>query len=130
MSLAPAHQIPPLDEYLGKSAPIAHRAVIAVYNKLQTDQSVGKTRAQSQELGGWGATTQRSKEQSGVLLTWVDGTIVRVSTVSIYLHLIDLIVASHPVDGPPRKARTPSGSYQKGHRRVRKAQEAETANAM
>jgi hypothetical protein len=52
------------------------------------------------------------------LLTWTDGTAVRVGTASLYQHLLDLIVASHPIGGPARKARQPSGSYQKGHRKA------------
>jgi hypothetical protein len=61
-------------------------------------------------------TSQREKERLGYLQTWTDGTIVRVSTASIYLHILDTIVASNPVDGPPRKARTPTRPYRKGHR--------------
>jgi hypothetical protein len=91
---------------------------------MLADLSVGKTRAQSMELGNWGATTQRAKEAAGLLLTWTDGTVVRVGTASLYQHLLDLIVASHPKDGPARKARTPLRSYRKGHRNVRSREEA------
>ena len=104
-----AYQNPPLDEYLAKTAPVAHPLLVNTYNKMLGDPSVGKTHAQSMALGNWGSTTQRLKEASGHLQTWVDGASVRVSTVSIYLHLLDLIVASHPVVAPARKARTPSG---------------------
>jgi hypothetical protein len=69
-------------------------------------------------VGGWGMTSQREKERLGHLQTWTDGPIVRVGTVSIYLHILDAIVASNPVDGPARKARTPTKPYQKGHRQV------------
>jgi hypothetical protein len=113
-----AHEIPPVEFYLNKTALNAHAFLINTYNKMLADQSVGKSRKQSTELGGWGMTTQLNKEKSGVLLTWTDGAIVRVSTASLYLHLLDLIVASHPVDGPARKARTPLKSFRKGHRQA------------
>jgi hypothetical protein len=111
-----AREIPPIEELLAKAAPSAHTFLVNTYRKMLADTSVGKTRKQSMEIGGWGATTQRTKEQSGVLQTWTDGAMVRVSTASIYLHLIDLIVSSHPAAGPARKARYPLRSYQKGSR--------------
>jgi hypothetical protein len=111
-----ALKIPSLKELLAKIAPSAHAAAITVYDRLLADQSVGKTRKQCMEIGGWGMTSQRQKEAAGQLQSWNDGTIVRVSTVSLYLHIIDLIVASHPADGPQRKARVPVRSFRKGHR--------------
>jgi hypothetical protein len=108
-------RIPPLDELLAKTAPEAHAAAISVYDRLLADQSVGKTRKQCLEIGGWGMTSQRQKEAAGRLQIWNDGTIVRVSTASLYLHIIDLIVASHPADGPQLKARVPVRSFRKGH---------------
>jgi hypothetical protein len=113
-----ALSIPPVEDFVAKAAASAHSLVVSTYNKMLADQSVGKSRKQSMELGGWGMTTQLNKEKSGALLTWTDGAIVRVSTASLYLHLLDLIVASHPIDAPSRKARQPSGSYQKGHRQA------------
>jgi hypothetical protein len=118
MTPASTHQIPPIEHWLNQAAPAAHTPLFSTYDKLLSDPSVGKSRAQSQELGGWGASTQRLKEAAGLLQTWTDGTMVRVSTVSIYLHILDLIVASHPVNGPARKARTPLKSFRKGHRQA------------
>jgi hypothetical protein len=111
-----ALKIPSLKELLAKIAPNAHAAAITVYDRLLADQSVGKTRKQCLEIGGWGMTSQRQKEAAGQLQIWNDGTIVRVSTVSLYLHILDLIAASHPADGPPRKARIPAKPYRKGRR--------------
>jgi hypothetical protein len=107
-----------MEFYLNKAAPTAHSLIVSTYNKMKADLSVGKTRAQSMALGNWGASTQRAKEHSGVLQTWTDGTMVRVGTASIFLHVLDLIVASHPVNGPARKARTPLKSFRKGHRQA------------
>jgi hypothetical protein len=117
MALAHALNIPSLEELLARAASNAHAALIAIYGRMLEDKSVGKTRKQSMEIGGWGMTSQRQKEAAGQLQSWNDGTIVRVSTVALYLHILDLIVASHPADGPPRKARTPTKPYRKGHRR-------------
>ena len=118
MALPTTFQIPLLESLLSQTAASAHAAIITTYDKMLADQSVGKTRKQSMEIGGWGMTSQRAKEAAGFLQTWTDGTIVRVGTVSIYLHILETIVASNPVDGPPRKARTPTKPYQKGHRQV------------
>jgi hypothetical protein len=65
-------------------------------------------------------TLLREKEAAGILRIWTDGSTVRVSTVDIYAHLLDLIVASNPVDGPARKARTPKTHFAKGYHRSRK----------
>jgi hypothetical protein len=116
MAQTSAFKIPSLDDLLAKTAQSVHAAIIATYDKMLADQSVSKTRKQSMEIGGWDMTSQRSKEAAGHLQTWADGTIVRVSTVSIYLHILDTIVVSNPINGPPRKARTPSRPYRKGHR--------------
>jgi hypothetical protein len=117
MTLAHALKIPSLKELLAKIAPNAHPAVITVYDRLLADQSIGKTRKQCLEIGGWGMTSQRQKEAASQLQSWNDGTIVRVSTVSLYLHILDLIAASHPADGPQRKARNPAKPFRKSHRK-------------
>jgi hypothetical protein len=117
MTLAYTHDIPPLEAFLSKASPVAHPLIVDTYNKMKADPSVGKSRAQSMALGGWGMTSERAKEQSGILQTWTDGANVRVGTASLYLHLLTLIVESHPVDAPARKARTPVKPFFKGHRR-------------
>jgi hypothetical protein len=118
MTSTPALTIPPVEDYLAKTATSAHALIVSIYNKLESDPSAGKTRAQATQILGCGMTSLRAKERLGLLQTWTDGTNVRVGTVSIYLHLLDLIVASHPVDGPARKARLPLKSFRKGYRRA------------
>ena len=117
MTLAYTHDIPPLEAFLSKASPVAHPLIVDTYNKMKADPSIGKSRAQSMALGGWGMTSERAKEQCGLLQTWTDGANVRVGTVSLYLHLLTLIVESHPIDAPARKARTPVKPFFKGHRR-------------
>jgi hypothetical protein len=104
-------KVPPLDEYLARTAPTAHPLLFDTYNRLKADPSVGKTRSESCALGNWGMSTQRAKEAAGLLQTWVDGVSVRVGTTSVYVHLLDLIAALHPADGPPRKARNPARPF-------------------
>jgi hypothetical protein len=118
LTSAAALTIPPVEDFLARTASSAHPLVISTYDKLKTDPSVGKTRSEAMTILACGATSVREKERRGDLKTWVDGTNVRISTVSLYLHILDLIVMSHPVDGPKRKARVPTASYQKGHRSI------------
>jgi hypothetical protein len=124
MANALAPKIPPVEHWLSKAAPLAHPLIHSTYNQMKADPSVGKSRAQSKAMGNWGDSTQRDKERRGFILTWTDGTMVRCGTASIYMHLLDLIVGSHPINGPARKARTPSRPYQKGHRNARPREEA------
>jgi hypothetical protein len=120
MATTPAYIRPPLQPWLDRTALTGHAALAAVHAQWQADPSLSKPRKDSKALGGWGDTTQREKERLGILQTWTDGANVRVSTVSIYLHLLDLIAESHPIDGPPRKARTPVAGFRKGHVGARK----------
>ena len=69
-------------------------------------------------MGGWGPTTRIEKEKRGDLQTFLDGMARRVFVPSIYDHLIALAVASHPLGGPPKKARQPAARYQR--RRLRR----------
>jgi hypothetical protein len=118
-----AYDIPPLAPLLARAAPAVHPLITRLYDRLLTDKSIGKTRGETRNILNCGATTERQKEKDGILKTYVDGASVRVDTASIYLHAIDLITASNPVDGAPRKARLPPNPYRKGDRRPRTPQE-------
>jgi hypothetical protein len=59
-----------------------------------------------------GATQQIKYERAGLLDSFLDGAARRVSIASIYRLLISRAIASHPVDGPPARARFPAGRYQ------------------
>ena len=74
--------------------------------------SASPCRARNARLeGGWGASSQRLKEQSGVLHRYLDGSAVRITAKSFYAHLIDL------ANAPARQGRKPSGtSFQKKRR--------------
>ena len=61
-------------------------------------------------IGGWGQTTQITKEKRGLLHVYLDGASVRITTQSLYEHLIQL--ASAPV----RKVRQPAARFQRKRR--------------
>jgi hypothetical protein len=66
------------------------------------------SRKECQTEGNWGASSQRVKEQSGVLHRYLDGSSVRITAKSFYTHLIDL------ANAPPRQGRKASStSFQK-----------------
>jgi hypothetical protein len=93
--------------------PAENPAVADIRAKWAQDPSAAKTRRECMAVGGWRMTTQLTKEKSGVLRAYVDGGSVRITTDSLYRHLIDLAsVPLHkvrkPVAGFRRKRRTPT----------------------
>jgi hypothetical protein len=115
----PRNHASTLEERLARTAPRAHAAVHDVFGQKASDPSAGKTYAQTCVLLNCGATMLREKVRDGVLPAWSDGANIRISTPAIYEHLLDLIEASNPVNGPPPRGRTPSRPFRKGHRPVR-----------
>jgi hypothetical protein len=85
-------------------------AVADIKAKWAIDPSASKSRRDCMLIGGWGQTTQLEKEKRGVLRTYTDGTSVRVTTQSLYEHLIQL--ASVPI----RKVRQPAARFQRKRR--------------
>ena len=67
-------------------------------------------------IGGWGQTTQLGKEKRGLLRTYTDGASVRITTQSLYEHLIEL--ASVPI----RKVRQPAARFQRKRRQPTEAE--------
>jgi hypothetical protein len=59
------------------------------------------------------ATQEIKYEHAGLIDSFLDGTARRVSVASIYRLLISRAIASHPVGGPPARARFPAGRYAK-----------------
>ena len=85
-------------------------AVDDIKAKWAADPSASKSRRQCMEAGAWGLTTQIAKERRGVLRTYTDGASVRITTQSLYEHLVEL--ASAPV----RKVRQPVTRFQRKRR--------------
>jgi hypothetical protein len=111
---------------------------------FSTNRGKAFSRRDCQEKGGWGQTTQIEKEKSGVLRTVRDGKKVLVPAGSLFPHLIERVIASHPARGPkPRRKPTPQEleGLRKGNEqrrlegdarraeKVRRAQEAAAASA-
>ena len=91
-------------------------AVADIKAKWAADPSASKSRRQCMEIGGWGQTTQISKEKRGVLRTYLDGASVRVTSESLYRHLVEL--ASVPI----RKVRQPAARFQRQRRQPTEAE--------
>jgi hypothetical protein len=85
-------------------------AVADIKAKWAADPSASKSRRQCMEIGGWGQTTQIAKEKRGVLRTYLDGASVRITSESLYRHLVEL--ASVPI----RKVRQPAARFQRKRR--------------
>jgi hypothetical protein len=66
------------------------------------DRRISLSRRECLLEGGWGASSQRQKEQSGALHRFLDGSSVRITTKSFYAHLVSLANAA------PRQGRKPS----------------------
>jgi len=94
-------------------SPEAAKLVAVLLEQKAADPRKGVPRKVSQEMGGWGSTTQIEKEKRGDLQTFLEGMARRVFVPSIYDHLIALAVASHPLGGPAKKARQPAARYQR-----------------
>jgi hypothetical protein len=85
-------------------------AVLDIKAKWAADPSASKSRKDCMAVGGWGQTTQLEKEKRGVLRTYTDGASVRVTTQSLYEHLIELASV------PARKLRQPAARFRRKRR--------------
>ena len=94
----------------------ANPAVTDIKAKWAADPSASKSRRQCMEIGGWGQTTQLEKEKRGVLRTYLDGASVRITSKSLYRHLVEL--ASVPI----RKVRQPAARFQRKRRQPTEAE--------
>ena len=75
------------------------------------DKRISLSNKECCDEGGWGASSQRVKVQSGTLHRYVDGSSVRITAKSFYAHLIAL------ANAPARQGRRPSTtSFQKQSR--------------
>jgi hypothetical protein len=101
--------IPPeLEAFLAQATPEWHPDIADLFRKWQTDPRTALTRHDCQIEGGWGQTTQIEKEKSGALRSLRDGKKRLITTSSFYTHLIERVIASHPVSGPKRRQPTPA----------------------
>ena len=75
-------------------------AVADIRAEEAADEALLFTRKQCMARGGWGQTSQISKENSGALHRLLDGSAVRITAKSFYAHLIDLASAVCGAAGP------------------------------
>jgi hypothetical protein len=125
----PTNTVQPVEVYLAAAKPYISSLIVTTHATAVADPNVGKARGQSKAIGNWSDSTQRKLERLGILQTWNDGSTVRVGTQSIYAHILNLIVETHPADGPSKPARVPKRVFAKGYHRARKPHSAsELAN--
>jgi hypothetical protein len=119
--------IPPeLAAYLARTAPKAHVDVVALYEEWKAPSTPSAfPRKTSAAKGGWAQTTQIQKEQSGALRIVRDGKSVLTTASSLYPHLIERVIASHPASGStPRRKPTPQELDGLARANARRAEEA------
>jgi hypothetical protein len=96
--------------------PTENPAVADIKARWAADPSASKSRKECMAIGSWGLTTQISKEKRGILRAYADGASVRITTQSLYEHLIALAGA------PAHKARKPTASFRHKRRIPREAE--------
>jgi hypothetical protein len=87
-------------------SPRAAAIVADIKARFVAEPRATLTRTESLTLGGWKLSTQLNKEKTGAILSILDGSARRIMVRSLYQHLIDLAIASYPVDGPAARARS------------------------
>jgi hypothetical protein len=81
--------------------------------RAAADPRVVVDRKAAQEMLGLKESRILELERDGALSSFLDGGRRLISVDSIYRHLIEQVIASHPLGAPPRKARIPSGAFKK-----------------
>jgi hypothetical protein len=104
MSDASVLDIPGLD-IPDELSPEAALITDDVRARFAAEKRVALTRSDCMTIGGWKLSTQINKERRGILPSFLDGVGRRITARSLYQHLIDLAVTSHPAGAPPAKAR-------------------------
>jgi hypothetical protein len=94
-------------------------AAVDLRAEWAADPSASKTRKQCAAIGNWSKTTQIEKEKRGLLHRYVDGATVRITTASLFRHLIDL------ANAPPRRARQAPPGFGQRKKSVRARTQAE-----
>jgi hypothetical protein len=99
---------PELAAYLARTDPVAHADVHALFEEMKSPATPSAfSRRATMGKGGWALTTQITKEQTGVLRTVRDGKRVLTTAPSLFEHLIERVIASHPAEtAPPRRKPT------------------------
>jgi hypothetical protein len=115
---------PETEALLARVSPEGARLVLALLREKAADPRKMVPRKVSCEIGGWGQTVQIEKEKRGDLQTILAGASRLTFVPSLYDHLIELAIATHPTGQPPKKARQPSQRFV-GRRRSPTPQELE-----
>jgi hypothetical protein len=89
----------------------ASEIVSDLLRRKAKDCRIVLSRRDCEREGGWGPTRQIELERAGNLRSFLSGSKRVITAESFYGHLIASAIASHPLDGPERKARQPLMRY-------------------
>jgi hypothetical protein len=90
--------------------------VVALFAKWREDKRTALARADCEEEGSWGHSTQDLKEKTGVLKSFRDGKKVLITVGSFYRHLITRMILSHPAGAPASRGRSPKTKFWLGEK--------------
>ena len=97
-----------------ETSPLSAKASEIVSDLLRRKAKDCRTvlsRRDCEREGGWAPTRQIELERAGKLRSFLSGSKRVITAESFYGHLIASAIASHPLDGPERKARQPLTRY-------------------
>jgi hypothetical protein len=103
--------LPEFADLKARASPRALAQIAVIEARAQEDPRFAVSRHVCQEMLSIGRTRQIALENSGELHSYLEGSVRRVNTASIYLRLAKLALASHPADGPRATARQPPTRY-------------------
>jgi hypothetical protein len=93
--------------------PTGQRIVTDLAAQWKADPDLSKPRKVGHAMLGAGGTKGQKLEQTGEVDSFVDGSIRRITTASIYRYLIRQAIASHQLSAPDVKVRHPKGQFQR-----------------
>jgi hypothetical protein len=93
--------------FAGSVSAAAAALIADIDLKEAKDQRVVVSRKEAMQMLGVKQTKLIELEAAGILRSFVDGGLRRISTASIYGRLRTLAVASHPLNAEPAKVRRP-----------------------
>jgi hypothetical protein len=119
-ALATIFALPSIEEMIkpacGLAAPKAHPDIRERFRCWDADPRSAMSRKDCQNEGGWGETTQITKEDSGDLFSFLDGKKRLISTSSFHRHLITRLILACPADGSTPKGTATSTRFKAAER--------------
>jgi hypothetical protein len=98
-------------------SPLAAMNVAAIKEQWARETRVAVDGKAACQIVGCGPSQLANKVRVGVISSFLDGCRRLYLTETLYRHVVENVVKSHPLGGEPLKARHPKGQFQKGHTR-------------